>query len=163
MLCNVSRNYYNDTRLKILKPVYHLSFVVANNQCSQAILQFLCNWINIIDDENYNLIKECFKMRDDTCAAEWRIAENLFNFSLPDCSNFNSDGNFVTARAPVLKCPDDYGIFCGSICQPLCDKVSLFNDAATAASKVLNIIFHTICLIGGVVTLFVCCLRKRKM
>ena len=165
MLCHDSKNssHCNDTKLEILQPVYHLSFVLRNNQCGQAILQFFCNAINIIDNDNYTLIKECFKMRDNTCAAEWRITENFLESPLPDCSSFNTDANFVTAKAPILECPDDFGIFCGSVCQPLCDEVSLFNDAATYASKVLNVIFHTICIIGGVITLFACCLRKRKM
>ena len=58
-----------------LQPVYHLSSVLRNNQCSEAVLEFFCNALNIIDNDNYTLIEECLKMRDSTCAAEWRITE----------------------------------------------------------------------------------------
>ena len=143
--------------------MYHFSAILGNNQCNDAVLYFYCNAINVIYNDKYTLINECFKVRDEKCAAEWRIAENFLNFSLPDCSSFDTDGNFVTARAPVLECPDDFGMFCGSICQPLCAELSLFNDAATIAYEVLNIILHTLSLIGGVITFLACCLRKRKM
>ena len=140
-----------------------LSVALGNDQCSEAVLQFFCNAINAIDTDNYTLINECSKVRDDECAAEWRIAENFLNASLPDCGSFDTGANFTTARAPVLGCPDDFGVFCGSICQPLCDEISIFNDATTDAYKVLNITFHIMSLIGGVVTLLACCLRRKKM
>ena len=164
MLCNKSK--INETEyheLDILQPVHVLSVALGNDQCSEAVLQFFCNAINAIDTDNYTLINECSKVRDNECAAEWRIAENFFNASLPDCGSFDTDANFTTARAPVLECPDDFGVFCGSICQPLCDEISIFNDAATDAYEVLNIILHSMSLIGGVVTFLACCLRKRKM
>ena len=170
MLCNESKicSDCNETEyheLDILQTVHDLSVALGNDQCSEAILQFFCKATNLIDVDNYTvtLIEGCSQVRDDECAAEWRIAENFFNVSLPDCSSFDTDTNFTTARAPVLGCPDDFGVFCGSICQPLCDEISIFNDAATAAYKILNITFHTMSLIGGVITFLACCLRKKKM
>ena len=166
MFCNKSRlcsdcNKTELSELEILRPVHDLSIVLGNSRCNKAVQEFFCDAVTTID--NFTLIKQCLHVRDDECAAEWRIAEDFFNFSLPDCSSFDKDGNFTTKRAPILSCPDDFGIFCGSLCQPLCAELSLFNDPATVAYRVLNIICHTISVIGGVITILACCLRKRKM
>ena len=126
-------------------------------------MQFFFTTINETNGDNYTLITDCLKIRDDICAAEWRLAEILFNASLPDCSSFDKDENFVTARAPTLSCPDDFGVYCGSLCQPLCGEISIYNDTATTVYEVLNIIFHSLSLIAGVVTLLACYLCKRKM
>ena len=168
-ICNESElcSDYNETdeyhELEVLQPVYALSTVLVNSQCGDAILQFFSAAINETNNDNYTLITDCLRIRDDVCAAEWRVAEIFFNVSLPDCSSFDEDANFVTARAPTLSCPDDFGVFCGSLCQPLCDEISIFNDTATTVYEVLNIIFHTMSLIAGIVTLLACCLRKWKM
>ena len=168
-LCNESElcSDYNETdeyhELEVLQPVYALSTALGNSQCGEAVLQFFFTAINETNGDNYTLITDCLKIRDDICAAEWRVAEILFNASLPDCSSFDEEENFVTARAPTLICPDDFGVYCGSLCQPLCGEISIYNDTATTVYEVLNIIFHSLSLIAGVVTLLACCLRKRKM
>ena len=147
----------------ILQPVHDLSLLLGNVQCSEAIVQFFCNAISEADNDSFILIKECLIVRDNKCAAEWRIAENFFDVPLPSCNSFNESANFTIARAPVLSCPEDFGIFCGSLCQPLCAEISLFNDVATAAYEVLNIILHTMSVIAGVITLIACCVHRRKM
>ena len=168
-LCNENKlcSSYNETdeyhELEILQPVYSLSTLLGNTQCGEATLQFFFTAINETNNDNYTLKTDCLRIRDDICAAEWRVAEVFFNASLPDCSSFDEDANFVTARAPTLSCPDDFGVFCGSLCQPLCDEISIFNDTATTVYEVLIIIFHTLSLIAGIVTLLACCLRKWKM
>ena len=167
-LCNESDvcSNYNKTvhhEFEILQPIYDFSFVTRNGQCGTAILQFFFTAINEANRDNYTLITDCLRIRDDICAAEWRIVEVFFDVSLPDCSSFGEDANFVTARAPTLSCPDDFGEYCGSLCQPLCDEISIFDDTATTVYKVLNIILHSLSLIAGVVTFLACCLYKKKM
>ena len=167
-LCNETElcsnyNKTKDHKLEILQPVYGFSFVTENSQCGEAILQFFFTAINEVNGDNYTLITDCLRIRDDICAAEWRVVEVFFNVSLPDCSSFDKHSNFVTARAPVLSCPDDFEVFCGSLCQPVCDEISIFNDTATTVYEVLNIILHTLSLIAGIVTLLACCIYKKKM
>ena len=147
----------------ILQPVHDLSLLLGNVQCSEAIAQFFCNAISEADSDSVILINECLIVRDNKCAAEWRIAENFFDVPLPSCDSFNESANFTVARAPVLSCPEDFGIFCGSLCQPLCAEISLFNDVATVAYEVLNIILHTMSVIAGVITLIACCVHRKKM
>lgn len=146
-----------------MQPVYDLSLALGNDQCSGAVLQFFCNAIDAVENDSHSLVKECLEVRDDKCAAEWRVAENFFEVPLPSCDSFNGSANFIPERAPVLSCPHDFGIFCGSLCQPLCAEISLFDDAATVIYEVLNIILHTMSVIAGVVTILACCIRKTKM
>lgn len=165
MLCNENElcsdcNKTEYHKLEILQPIYSLSVILGNDQCSEAVLLFFCNAAN---NNISALMRECKTLRDDECAAEWRITENLLKIELPSCSSFEDGVNFTTARAPILSCPDDFEVFCGSLCLPLCDEVSIFNDVTTIVYEVLDIILHSLSLIGGVVVFFACCLRKRKM
>ena len=108
----------------------------------------------------------CFEVRDNKCSVEWRVAQIFFNISYPDCESlkFNANINF-TSMAPVLDCPDNFGVFCGSLCQPLCAELSLsvFNAATTTANTVVHIILYFISIIDGVITLIACYFHREKM
>ena len=158
--CNGSDSSAGHSQLLTLQAVYDLSVVLENDQCSDAISQFYCN---AIDDDTHDLITECLEVRDDTCAAEWRMIESFINLTLPSCVGFYGVNNFTSEKAPALNCPVDFGIFCGSLCQPLCAEFSLFSDAATVAYKVLNIMFHITAIIAGVVTILACYIHRTKM
>ena len=151
-------------RLLILQSVYELSVALENDKCSDAISKFYCNALNTVNnDASHDLITECLEVRDDTCAAEWRMVESFLDFTLPSCNNFYGSENFTSEKAPALNCPPDFGVFCGSLCQPLCDEFSLFSEAATVAYKVLNIMFDVMAIIAGVITILACCMHKEKM
>ena len=164
VFCNESelRYDFNETEYldQVLLPVYGLSVATGNDQCGEAVSQFFCNAVSAVSNDNY---KECLEVRDDKCAAEWRIAENFLDVPLPSCDSFNESAILIIERAPILSCPDDFGIFCGSLCQPLCADISLFDDAATITYEVLNIILHTTSIIAGVVTILACFVRRTKM
>ena len=157
--CNGSNSSAGYLQLT-LQTVYNLSVVLENGQCGNTISQFYCN---AIDDDTHDLITECLEVRDDTCAAEWRMVESFFDLTLPSCDGFYGVNNFTSEKAQALNCPVDFGIFCGSLCQPLCAEFSLFSDAATVAYKVLKIMFHVMAIIAGVVTILACCVHRKKM
>ena len=151
-------------RLLILQSVYELSVVLENDKCGDAIAQFYCDAIDTVNDGGgRDLITECLEVRDDTCATEWRMIEAFTDFTLPNCDGFYGSENFTSDKAPALSCPADFGIFCGSLCQPLCNEFSLFSDTATVAYRVLSIVFHVIAIIAGVITILACCMLKTKM
>ena len=146
----------------LLQAVYDLSLFTANSKCSEAVVSLFCNAAND-DTVDISLDTECIQVRDSSCASEWRITETFFNLSLINCSSLNNPENFALSRAPILPCPDGYGVLCGSICQPLCAEVSSFSESATTASRVLNIILHSIAFISGIATLFACIYHRKKM
>ena len=153
----------------ILQSVYYLSVVLENSQCTTDLLNFACSAVKLEINNGYNIdddiAERCFEVRDNKCAVEWRIAEVFFNTSLPDCESFDDNGNFVTPRTPVLDCPKNFGVFCGSLCQPLCAEfsLSLFNAATTTANKAIHIMLYFISIIGGVITLIACYFHREKM
>lgn len=168
--------YHNFTELEgeshnsvILQSVYYLSVVLENSQCTTDLLNFVCSVVELEINNTCNtdndLAERCFEVRDDKCSVEWRIAEVFLNISLPDCESFNENVDFVTSRAPALDCPDNFGMYCGSLCQPLCAEFSLsfFNAATTTANKAIHIILYFISIIGGVITLIACYFHREKM
>ena len=112
---------------------------------------------------NISLDTECIQVRDRGCAAEWRIIETLFNLTLLDCNSLNDTERVSLAKAPILPCPDGYGVLCGSICQPLCAEISSFSEEATLAYRILNIIFHSIAIVSGMAVFIACICRRKKM
>ena len=153
----------------ILQSVYHLSVALENSHCTTDLLNFACSAVELEINNTYNtdidLAERCFEVRDGKCSVEWRIAEVFFNISLPDCESFNTSMKFMASRAPALDCPDNFGVFCDSLCQPLCAEfsVSLFNAATITANKAIHIILYLISIFGGVITLIACYFHRKKM
>ena len=169
-LCKESELCYNCTddiaeEFYLLQLVYDFSVVTRNSQCSKAIRSLFCNAVTSYDDDDITtpLDEECVKVRDNECAAEWRLMETFFNVTLLDCNSLNDSGHILLSKAPAQNCPDDFGVLCGSVCQPLCAEISLFNDAATTAYEVLNIIFHSMSVVSGFGTLVACIYDRKKM
>ena len=75
--------------------MYGLSVATGNDQCGEAVPQFFCNAVGAVGNDSY---KECLQVRDDKCAAEWRIAENFLDVPLPSCDSFNGSSNFIIEK-----------------------------------------------------------------
>ena len=162
-LCNYT--YSVPLQFYLLQPVYDLSFITGNSLCSASILSLFCSTVALYDGCNVtkSLDEECVQVRDNECAAEWRIVETLFNLTLPDCSSLNETGNILLSKAPTQMCPDEFGVLCGSICQPLCAEFSLHNDATTTIYAVFEIILNCISIIAGLVTIAASIYERKKM
>jgi len=154
--CNISE-------VIALYSVYNVGARLKTKQCTEDGLNFFCNAISFLCDdqlEDYtpSLSEECVQTRDDNCVAEWRIVENLFNLSLPECSSFNDNINLTVSNASILSCPDDFSVFCG-LCFPLCQS-PLPRGVRTAYTAVTVVLF-IISIVGGVIAL-IASIRKRK-
>jgi len=169
-MCKESKLCYNCTdniaqEIYLLQQVYDFSLITGNSQCSEDILSLFCNVITLYGngDMKTSLDEECVQARDNECAAEWRLVETFLKITLLDCNSLNDTENISLSRASAQNCPDGFGVLCGSICQPLCAEISLFSDAATTTYEVLNIIFHSMSIVSGFVTLVACVYDKKKM
>jgi len=151
----------------VLQYIYYLSVLLENSHCTTDLLHFTCSVVELKINNafkiNDDLMEKCSEVRDDTCSVEWRIAESFINISLPECESLSE--NFTTSRAPFLNCPDNFGIFCGSLCQPLCAEfsLSLLNDATAIANRAVHIILYLISIVGGLTTLLACYFHRDKM
>ncbi|XP_065907492.1 uncharacterized protein [Dysidea avara] len=162
-LCNYT--YSVPLEFYLLQPVFDVSFITGNGLCSEVILSLFCNAAALYDGCNMEtaLDEKCVKVRDNECASEWRIVETLFNLTLLDCNSLNETGNVSLSRASIQTCPDDFGVLCGSICQPLCAEFSLYNDVATTVYAVLDILFNCTSIITGIITMVACIYERKKM
>ena len=144
-----------------LSLVYDVANEFNNHQCTENALSFLCNaTYTLCDDDSYPLVsEECVQVRDNYCAAEWRIVDNLINSSTVDCSVIENETDSII---PDLKCPDNFEFACDSLCLPSCDFTPYSSDS-TIAFRVWSFFFFVISLIGGGITLIASCFNRHKM
>lgn len=93
----------------------------------------------------------CQKIRVDKCSEEWMMLDHNVTEA------FDCDTQRETAP---LNCSDQFA-YSGSICLPLCEKFSYFDETFTTFYIALHGISNGINFIGGIVVVMVS-LRKRK-
>ena len=163
---NAYLNECNTSAIIALQSVYNVGVKLGNNQCAEDGIYFFCNAIDLLCNEHVcnsslSMYEECVQIRDNQCAAEWRIVKNLFNTSLPDCSYFSDGDNITILDIPTLPCPDGFGVFCG-LCLPKCGKTPYSHDVVTAYDA-LSIGLCLISLTGGVICLIFSILKRKRM
>ena len=138
-----------------------------NDQCNNAAIPFFCKAIfSLCSDNTFvaeDLEEECVNVRDDNCTIEWRVLENIFSVPIPSCESFIANGTLTFTTAPLLTCPDQFNVFCNSVCLPSCSDFSLFSEDATFINYAFMVIFELIGLISGVITLIACLFNRKKM
>ena len=147
--------------------MHEIISVLRNKQCNNTALPFFCDAMFLLcgDDNNstVDLREECIKVRDDDCPIEWRVLENVFDATLPSCDSYTTNRSITLEKAPPLKCPSQFDVFCGSVCLPVCEKYSQISRDATIASNALIIMFIITGIIGGFITLIACFFNRDKM
>ena len=122
---------------------------VISEECSAAVLPFLCQYVYPPCDGNgsaqFITQEQCINIRDDVCKAEWKIAMTTEQGNLlPVCETFETYDNSTTVNdTGPLKCHYQFKEFCG-VCLPICGIFSQYPDqvffniqAAAIASAVL--------------------------
>ena len=164
--------FYNiclTSSLTLLQSIDAFSSVLDNTQCNNSAIPFICNGTHVLcGDDNtprfaMGLQDECIQIRDHDCAVEWRALENIFSAILPDCASFAVGGNLTYSKAPPLTCPDEFDIHCGSFCLPSCKRFSQISQNAITISNYVTVALIAINLLGGIFTLVVCILNRKKM
>jgi len=149
--------------ISALQVIYTIGVLASDTRCTAS---FSCDTILTVCDNDTSLSslsEQCFELRDNRCPTEWRIAENFLNISVPDCNNIDGISNTTTAITPPLNCPENYGIFCGSFCMPLCDEVTPFSGTVTLFFRVWVSIFYVFSIISGIMVIIASLLNYRKM
>lgn len=121
---------------------------------------------SLCSDDSYvvDLEEECVQVRDNNCTIEWRVLENIYGVSIPSCESFSVGGTLTFDKAPpVNTCPDQFDLYCDSVCLPSCEDFSQFSDEATVVSYALIITFQLTGVISGVITLIGCLFNRKKM
>jgi len=154
-----------NSSLQLAQSVFVVSTALQNDQCSSSALPFFCNTSDSLCGEggSVELSEECVRIRDNDCAIEWRFLENFINISIPDCQSFTEDGNLTFSRAPPLMCPNQFDLVCDTVCLPVCSEFSQLSQSDKIAGRVLQIVSQAIGILGGIVTLIACILKRKTM
>jgi len=163
---NISYQLCLNLSQSLIQSVLALNTALNNDQCNSSAVPFFCNaTLSLCGDDSYtmDISEECEQVRDNDCAIEWRILENLFDASIPDCGSFSEGHDLSFFKAPLLNCSDQFDVFCGSMCLPLCSEFSQTSHGATVTSTALTILFEIIGIISGVVTLIACIFNRKTM
>ena len=147
-----------------LSLVHDLANELNNHQCTETSLLFFCNATYALcgDDNNQSLSEGCVQVRDDTCVAEWRIVDNLLSNSTLNCTVFENGNDSTLSIAPTLMCPDNFEIVCNSFCLPSCNYNPTGNNNGNVF-RVWQSLFSIFTLIGGMITLIMCFVKREKM
>ena len=151
--------------MRALQLVYALGAQLMNDQCTENALPFFCTAIDSLceDNSNLSLNKDCIQVRDNICSTEWRIIENLFNTSIPSCDSFKVGTSVIFSSAPIQTCPDSFEVFCGSLCLPSCQQITLLRDGVDTAVRVWFITLYIVNIIGGVIIIIASIIYRQKM
>jgi len=153
--------------MTLLQSIQAINLVVNNEQCENLAFPFFCNVTHVLCGNASSFVvgieEKCVQIRDYDCAVEWRVLENIFGIGLPDCMSFAKDGNLSFSKAPALACPDEFNVYCGSICLPSCKEFYQISSNAITAANVATITSICLGLLGGVFTLIMSILNRRKM
>lgn len=148
-----------------LGSVYNLGIESDDSSCGKNGISFFCNAVTALCGNGSGLSmlnEQCVQIRDNDCAAEWRITGNLLlNVSVLDCDSFDDGTNLTFSPAPTQTCPKDYGVFCNTLCLPLCGEVTLFSNTVNQFTFYWTGLVNSISAIGKIVC-FVAFYFKRK-
>jgi len=149
-----------------LQSINAISSVLNNEQCKNSSLPLFCNATHLLCGDvksNVDLEKKCLQVRDHDCAVEWRILENIFHATLPDCTSFAVGGNITFSKAPALNCSEEFDIYCNSFCLPSCERFYQISKKSTIISNYVIITLIAISVIEGVFTLIICIFNRKTM
>ena len=151
-----------------LSIVYNLSSMLDSSSCVEDGISFFCNSTAVLcgNDSGSSMLNEnCVQVRDNDCAIEWRIVENLLlNVSIPDCNSFDDGANLTfSTTTPAQMCPNDFNLFCNTFCLPVCSEISLFSDTITDLHTIWVIVISVICITGGIVDFVVFYLKRKTV
>ena len=147
-----------------------LSSRLTSSECKDKFLSFVCAHFNTPCDLNdpsaiavQPTARECKEIRDEICFAEWRLLElSPYSDRLPNCSNYDDSDDDMDSR-PDLVCNDQFGLFCDSLCLPLCKEFSQNSEGLTLLQDILFIFAAVSSLIGGTVVIVIAIYRRNSM
>ena len=147
-----------------------LSSRLTSPECRSSFLSLLCaNFYMPCEPTDPNAIetqptaRECQDVRDNKCFAEWKLLElSVYARYLPNCSSFD-DSDETTEMRPKVVCNEQFGLYCDSLCLPLCEEFSQNSDGLTLLQDILFIFAGLSSLIGGTIVIIISIYRRSSM
>lgn len=155
---------------------------IVTKECREATKPFICRYVFPPCDNNggYQFITkdECLNLQHVVCASEWIIALSIAPELVPDCEQLNNTvtvaGDFNQSprdsqqlnfnSSNANHCPENFGAFCNNTkCLPLCSQFSQHNKITTTVRKSIDIFAAALAIIGGILSIILTVIRRKKM
>ena len=142
------------------------NLTLSNDQCVlNSAIPFLCNVTQVMCGVNNtfegDLHEQCLQVHDYNCTDNCTDYDAFLNTTLPDCACFAMEGNPSCLNA--LVCPEGFNVYCDGFCLPSCREFSQHSAGAITAAKAVKITFITLGLLGGIINLIMCILKRERM
>ena len=166
-----SNNMINEEQLTEFFSVLESLSGIISEECSAAVMPFLCQYVYPPCDGNGNTQfitqTQCINIRDEVCEREWRLAMTTEQGSLlPVCEIFGTDNestsDVIDNDAEPLRCHYQFKEFCG-LCLPLCGTFSQYSVEVRFAERAVIILAAVLALIGGIVVFTAALIRRSEM
>ena len=140
---------------------------VISEECSAAVLPFLCQYVYPPCDSNsstqFITQEQCINIRDDLCEAEWRIAMTIEHGNLlPVCETFGTGSVTTVNNTEPLRCHYQFKEFCG-VCLPLCGIFSQYPDDVHFTQAAVTIAGGVLVVISGLIYVIFTVIRPSQM
>ena len=147
-----------------------LSSRLTSPECRNSFLSFLCaSLIMPCDPTDPDAMAvqptalECQDIRDNECFAQWKLLElSRYASFLPNCSELHGSDESTDMR-PKVVCNEQFGLYCDSLCLPLCEEFSQNSDGLTLLQDILFIFAGLSSLIGGTIVIIISIYRRSSM
>ena len=165
----IMNSYYNSSVnqddmsfvLDTFTVLLYISSQLGNTHCNNILLS-----LHAMDHNNDSTRcighEECSVIRDTVCAIEWRLAENVYNFSEPLFKCCNND-NQQPETTPLLNCTDEFVLVCNSICATSCENFSQYSESVTKIFKELFKIVSIVLMIGAIFVIILSIVKRKTM
>ena len=118
----------------------------------------MCNEIDYLRNESQSLFlpsaQDCIQFKNDTCEDKWKKLTDTF-LNLSDCSTY-----YIHNESTSM-CPDQFGIFCNTLCLPLCHEFSQNENSVTFAIDIIIKINFFIANLIGCLVIIIFILKKQ--
>ena len=142
---------------------------LVSNECSAAVMPFLCQYIYPPCDDNgsaqFITQEQCVSIRDGVCKSEWSFAKaTKYGSLLPICEAFDTNHNYKSVEniSETLQCHYQFKEFCG-VCLPLCSEFSQYSAQVELTERIVIIIAAVLAIVGGIIVFIAAIIRRQEM
>ena len=156
-VCDFSDSDCVDQILSTYEALRTINLPSSQQYCSERVETLFCDALMECSNESYVKDIVCQQVRQEYCTAEWRMLEvHNQTDGLIDCEEYEE-------TAP-LNCSDQFDLANdGSVCLPLCEEFSQYNEASTTSQVIFLSITLFIGVLGGIIVIVISCKKRNKM
>ena len=149
--------------LDTLTVLHYISSQLRNEPCINMIPSLLAMNHSSNNCTRCLAHQQCSLIRDTFCAVEWRLAENVFNFSEPFFKCCDNAKHQQPENTPMLKCTDQFVLVCRSLCFASCERFSQYSESVTNVFGTFYKVISSSLYVGATIVLILSIMNRKTM